>query len=165
MANLKRRDKINYYLDIAESVLERGTCIRRNFGAVIVNNDRIISTGYTGAPRGRVNCNDVGYCTREKLNIPKGQRYELCRSVHAEANAIVAASRTEMLGATLYLACHDAKTNELYGEVEPCSMCKRLIINAGIETVIIRNTHDEYTTIKTESWVDDDDSLNGSDGY
>ena len=116
MENYTRRDKINYYLDIAETVLERGTCLRRNFGAIIVNNDQIISTGYVGAPRGRANCVDLGYCTREKLNIPKGQRYELCRSVHAEANAIIAASRKDMIGATIYLACHDAKTGELYGE-------------------------------------------------
>ena len=165
MKNYKRRDKINYYLDIAETVLERGTCIRRNFGAIIVSNDRIISTGYVGSPRGRANCVDLGYCTREKLNVPKGQRYELCRSVHAEANAIIAADRNDMLGATLYLACHDAKTGELYGEVEPCSMCKRMIINAGISTVIIRNTKDTYTTINVESWIENDDSIEGSKGY
>lgn len=114
MEAYKRRDKINYYLDIAETVLERSTCLRRKFGAIIVKNDSIVSTGYVGAPRGRANCVDLGHCTREKLNVPKGQRYELCRSVHAEANAIIAASRAETLGATLYLACHDAKTGELH---------------------------------------------------
>lgn len=165
MEAYKRRDKINYYLDIAETVLERSTCLRRKFGAIIVKNDSIVSTGYVGAPRGRANCVDLGHCTREKLNVPKGQRYELCRSVHAEANAIIAASRAETLGATLYLACHDAKTGELYGDVEPCSMCKRMIINAGISTVIIRNTRDTYTTINVESWIDNDDSINGTDGY
>ncbi len=165
MGEYNRRDKINYYLDIAEAVLERSTCIRRHFGAIIVSNDRIISTGYVGAPRGRSNCVDLGYCTREKLNIPKGQRYELCRSVHAEANAIIAASRQDMLGATLYLACHDAKTGKLDGEVEPCSMCKRMIINAGISTVIIRNTKETYTTINVENWIDNDESINGTDGY
>ena len=102
---MTRRDKINYYLDIAETVLERGTCLRRNFGAIIVKNDQIVSTGYVGAPRGRENCCDLGYCTRAKLNIPRGQRYELCRSVHAEANAIIHASRTDMLKSTLYLVC------------------------------------------------------------
>lgn len=165
METYKRRDKINYYLDIAETVLERSTCLRRKFGAIIVKNDSIVSTGYVGAPRGRANCVDLGVCTREKLNVPKGQRYELCRSVHAEANAIIAASREEMLGATLYLAGHDAKTGELDGNVEPCSMCKRLIINAGISTVIIRNTCDTYTTINVESWIDKDESINGTDGY
>ena len=160
-----RRDKINYYLDIAETVLERGTCIRRKFGALIVKNDEIISTGYVGAPRGRANCTDLGYCTREKLNIPKGQRYELCRSVHAEANAIICASRRDMMGATIYLACHDGKTGELDGKVEPCSMCKSIIINAGITTVIIRNTEDTFTTIDVNNWVENDDSIEGTQGY
>lgn len=160
-----RRDKINYYLDIAETVLERGTCLRRNFGTIIVKNDEIISTGYVGAPRGRANCSDLGYCTREKLNIPKGERYELCRSVHAEANAIISASRNDLIGSTLYLACHDAKTNELYGDIEPCSMCKRLIINAGISKVIARNTRDTYTVYDVSDWIKNDDSLNEHKGY
>lgn len=160
-----RIDKINYYLDIAETVLERGTCLRRNFGAIIVNNDEIVSTGYVGAPRGRANCVDLGYCTREKLNIPKGQRYELCRSVHAEQNAIISASRADMIGATIYLACHDAKTNELYGDVEPCSMCKRAIINAGIEKVIVRTSRTEYKIFNVIDWIENDDSINGSEGY
>ena len=162
---MTRRDKINYYLDIAESVLKRGTCMRRNFGAIIVKNDEIISTGYVGAPRGRANCSDLGYCTREKLNIPKGERYELCRSVHAEANAIISAPRNEMIGASIYLACHDAKTDELYGEVEPCSMCKCLIINAGISTVYVRTSRDEYKTIAVNSWIENDDSLSMKSGY
>lgn len=160
-----RRDKINYYLDIAETVLERGTCIRRNFGAIIVKNDEIVSTGYVGAPRGTANCVDLGYCTREKLNVPKGQRYELCRSVHAEANAIISASRNDMIGSTIYLACHDYKTGELYGDVEPCSMCKRLIINAGIAEVIVRVTRDTYKVIKVSSWIENDESLKGAQGY
>ena len=96
---MTRRDKINYYLDIAETVLTRGTCMRRLYGAIIVKNDQIISTGYVGAPRGRANCTDLGYCTRDRLQIPRGQRYELCRSVHAEANAIIHAARADMIGA------------------------------------------------------------------
>ena len=108
-----RVDKENYYLDIAETVLERGTCLRRNYGAIIVKNDEIVSTGYSGAPRGRKNCINLGYCMRESLNIPQGERYELCRSVHAEANAIISASRRDMLGATLYLAGRDMKTGAL----------------------------------------------------
>lgn len=161
----KRRDKTNYYLDIAETVLERGTCLRRNFGAIIVKNDEIISTGYVGAPRGRKNCSDLGYCTREKLNIPKGERYELCRSVHAEANAIISASRNNLIGSILYLAGHDAKTNEIYGDIEPCSMCKRLIINAGIIKVITRNTRDTYTVFDVSDWVENDESLTDHRGY
>lgn len=162
---MNRRDKINYYLDIAETVCERGTCLRRNFGAIIVHNDEIVSTGYTGAPRGLQNCCDLGTCTREKLNVPKGQRYELCRSVHAEANCIISASRRDMIGAVLYLACHDANTGELYGDVEPCSMCKRLIINAGISSVVIRTDKDKFRTIDVESWITNDGSLNGTGGY
>lgn len=161
----KRVDKINYYLDIAMTVAERGTCLRRNFGAIIVQNDSIIATGYNGAPRGRKNCSDVGFCMREKLNIPKGQRYELCRSVHAEMNCIIAAPRNEMLGSTLYLACLDAKSGQLDGGVEPCSMCKRLIINAGIEKVIVRTAPGEYREFSVRDWVEKDESLNGSEGY
>ena len=162
---MERRDKVNYYLDIAETVLERGTCLRRNFGAIIVKNDQIISTGYVGAPRGRKNCSDLGYCTREKLNVPRGERYELCRSVHAEANAIIAASRNDMIGATLYLVGRDAKTGELVSNANSCSMCKRTIINAGIDTVIIRNTPEEYTVIQVSDWVENDESLDGTFGY
>lgn len=154
---MKRRDKINYYLDIAETVLERGTCIRRNFGAVIVKNDQIISTGYTGSPRGRTNCSDTGKCARQELKVPKGQRYELCKSVHAEANAIIDAARNDMIGATLYLAGHDAETGEILAEAEPCLMCKRLIINAGINTVIIRVTKDEFKTVPVSNWIENED--------
>lgn len=162
---MDRRDKTNYYLDIAQSVLERSTCLRRNFGAIIVKNDEIVSTGYAGAPRGRANCSDLGYCTREKLNIPRGQRYELCRSVHAEANAIISAPRSAMIGATLYLVGVDYKTRELVSDASSCAMCKRMIINAGIETVIIRNTPDRYTVVRVQDWIEDDDSLDGRLGY
>ena len=162
---MSRRDKINYYLDIAQTVLERGTCLRRNFGAIIVKNDQIISTGYVGAPRGRANCTDLGYCTRMKLNVPRGERYELCRSVHAEANAIIAASRNDMIGATLYLVGREYATGELVPDANHCAMCKRMIINAGISTVIIRNSPEQFTTINVSSWIEDDDSLTGKRGY
>lgn len=162
---MERRDKINYYLDIAQSVLERGTCIRRNFGSIIVNHDEIVSTGYVGAPRGRKNCSDLGYCTREKLNIPRGERYELCRSVHAEANAIISAPRSAMIGATLYLVGVDYNTGELVSNASSCAMCKRMIINAGIETVIVRSTPEEYVVIPVSDWVENDDSLSGQRGY
>lgn len=162
---MARRDKNNYYLDIAQTVAERCTCIRRNFGAIIVKNDEIISTGYVGAPRGRKNCTDLGYCTREKLNIPRGERYELCRSVHAEANAIISASRNEMIGSTLYMVCLDYGTKELVPGTNSCSMCKRQIINAGIDTVIIRDTPDEYRVIEVQTWIDNDESIDGVRGY
>lgn len=162
---MERRDKINYYLDIAETVLERGTCLRRNYGAIIVKNDEIISTGYVGAPRGRANCSDLGYCTREKLNIPRGERYELCRSVHAEANAIISAARSDTIGSTLYLVGKDKRTGELVADANPCAMCKRMIINAGISTVIVRNTASEYTGISVNDWIENDESLDGKLGY
>lgn len=161
----ERVSKTNYYLDIAETVSERSTCMRRRFGAIIVKNDTIVSTGYNGAPRGRKNCNDVGICIREKLHIPRGERYELCRSIHAEANAIIAAPREQMLGATLYMACTDPKTGTLMAGTSSCSMCKRQIINAGIETVVVRDTKDEYRTIAVSDWVGHDESLEGTFGY
>ncbi len=155
-----RRDKINYYLDIADSVCERSTCLRIRYGAVIVQNDEIVSTGYNGAPRGRKNCSDVGFCLREARGIPSGERYELCRSVHAEANAIISAGRREMLGASLYLAARDAKTNEVLANRTSCSMCRRLIINAGIKNVYVREDDEHYSTVDVErDWVDRDDSL------
>ncbi|MBR6408176.1 MAG: cytidine deaminase [Clostridia bacterium] len=160
-----RRDKINYYLDIAETVSERGTCLRRNYGAIIVKNDEIVSTGYSGSPRGRANCCDTGVCIRSKLGIPRGERYELCRSVHAEANCIISASREEMLGGTIYLCGKDAVTGEIIANANSCSMCKRLIINAGLERVIIRCTHDEYRVIDVQEWIDNDESLDGVMGY
>jgi dCMP deaminase len=162
---MQRRDKINYYLDITETVSGRGTCLRRNYGAIIVKNDEIISTGFNGAPRGRANCCDLNTCVREKLNIPTGQRYELCRSVHAEANCIISAPRSEMLGATIYLVGKNPKTGELLDDSESCTMCKRLIINAGISMVIIRLTKDTFRTVNVEKWIENDESLEGSDGY
>lgn len=161
-----RKDKNNYYLDIAMMVLSRGTCLRRNFGAVIVKNDEIISTGYTGAPRMRKNCNDLGYCLREKNNVPRGERYELCRSVHAEANAIISASRDRMIGATLYLVGEDVKTKLLVENPSSCAMCKRLIINAGIKNVVVRTSKNSYKIIDVEKdWISNDESITGELGY
>ena len=162
---MNRRDKNNYYLDIAQTVTERGTCLRRNYGSIIVKNDEILATGYTGAPRGRANCIDLGYCRRQKLNIPRGERYELCRSIHAEANAIIAAARERMLGATLYMVCVDPKENSLVAGTSSCMMCKRQIINAGITKVVVRDTKTEFRIIDVESWIANDDSLSGNFGY
>jgi len=162
---MRRRDKINYYLDIAETVIKRGTCLRRNYGAIVVKNDEIISTGYTGAPRGRKNCTDLGYCIREKKQIPRGQNYEICRSVHAEANAIISAKRSDMLEATMYLVGKEAKTDEYVLNANSCTMCKRLIINAGISRVIVRIDEYEYKSIEVASWIEDDDSLGENMGY
>lgn len=160
-----RISKENYYLDIAQTVAERCTCLRRKFGAIIVKDDSIIATGYNGAPRGRVNCIDRGSCIREELKIPRGERYELCRAVHAEANAIIAAPRDQMLGSTLYMACVNPKDGSLYAGTSSCMMCKRMIINAGIETVVVRDTPDEFRVIRVQDWIADDDSLTGVFGY
>jgi len=162
---MSRVSKINYYLDIAQTVAERSTCLRKRYGAIIVKNDSIVSTGYNGAPRGRQNCSDLGYCQREKLNIPRGERYELCRSVHAEANAIISASSEEMLDATIYMTCTDPRSGELVSGICSCSMCKRMAINAGIKEVVVRETPEEYTVYKVSDWVENDDSLSGVFGY
>ena len=165
MQALQRRDKINYYLDLAETVSQRCTCLRRHYGAVIVKEDEVISTGYVGAPRGRENCSDLGYCLRAKMGVPRGQRYELCRSVHAEANAIISASRRDMLGATLYLVGREVDTGSYVENAVCCSMCKRLVINAGIQQVIVRDDKDHYRVIQVSDWIEDDESLRGELGY
>ncbi|MDO4811671.1 MAG: deaminase [Eubacteriales bacterium] len=154
---MSRISKENYYLDIAQTVLERATCLRRVYGAIIVKNDEIISTGYNGAPRGRRNCVDMGYCTREAMQIPRGERYELCRSVHAEANAIISAARRDMVGGTLYLVGRNAQTGELLHDATSCAMCRRLVINSGLSRVVIRKTEDEFETVDVQEWVDGDD--------
>ena len=156
---MKRKDKENYYLDIAETVLARSTCIRRKYGAIIVKNDEIIATGYNGAPRGRKNCIDLEHCLRDELGIPSGERYELCRSVHAESNAIISAPRQSMIDATLYLSGRNGKTGEILTDTTPCSMCRRLIINAGIKKVACRVGETEYIVTNVRDWVFGDDSL------
>ena len=156
---MKRIDKENYYLDIAETVLERSTCLRRCYGAIIVKNDEIISTGYTGAPRGRKNCIDLGYCTRQKCEMPSGKGYEKCRSVHSEQNAIISAARKDMIGATLYLVGINQRNGEYVKDNEPCSFCKRMIINAGIEKVVMRDTKKEYRVEEVENWIKNDDTI------
>ena len=151
----ERVDKINYYLDIAGTVAQRSTCRRRIYGA-----------GYVGAPRGRTNCLDLEYCIREKLRVPRGERYELCRSVHAEANAIISAQRSEMLGADMFLVGYEAVSGELIQSSNSCSMCKRMIINAGISKVYIRDTPSQYRMIDVyNDWVLQDESLDGVLGY
>lgn len=155
----ERTSKTEYYLDIADAVQSRSTCLRRRYGAIIVNNDEILATGYNGAPRGRKNCNDLMFCTREQMNIPSGQRYELCRSVHAEANAIISGARRDMLGGTMYLVGRDAKSSELLQDTTPCSMCRRLIINSGIEKVITRIGKGRYFTVEVAQWIEGDDTM------
>ena len=162
---MTRPDKINYYLDIAETVSERSTCLRKHYGAIIVKNDIIVSTGYNGAPRGRKNCSDIGYCMRDKLGIPRGERYEMCRAVHAEANAIISAERNKMIGSSLFLVGIDARTGNYVEHASSCSMCKRMVINAGIERVYVRDDRENYRVIEVSDWIKDDESLEGVMGY
>ena len=156
---MDRKDKTNYYLDIADTVSNRSTCIRRQYGAIIVRNDEILSTGYNGAPRGRRNCGDIGHCTRESLDVPVGERYELCRSVHAEANAIISAARRDMMGGTLFLAGREYQGRDIIRDAAPCLMCKRLIINAGITRIVSRTGADGYEVTEVRDWIFNDDSL------
>ena len=132
---IQRISKDEHYLDQAKSVLKRSTCLRRQYGAVIVNNDEVVSTGYNGAPRGETNCIDTGICERERLNIPKGERYELCVAVHAEQNAIISASRKDMIGGTIYIAGREVATGK-DANPAPCLICRRMLVNAGIKRCV-----------------------------
>ncbi len=162
---MERIDKINYYLDMAEVALERGTCLRRNYGAIIIKNDEVVSTGYVGAPRGRKNCCELKTCIREKLNVPRGERYEMCRSVHAEQNAIISAERSKMIDATLFLCGKTYKDGEYVANSNPCALCKRMIINAGIKDIYIRDSKTEYRHILVSDYIENDESLEGIKGY
>ena len=150
--NMNRPSKTEYYIEIAKSVARRSTCMRRQFGAVIVKNDQIISTGYNGSPRKTTNCLDLGYCTRKKLDIPAGQNYELCRAVHAEMNAVIHASRLDMVGADLYLAGREVDTGEPVQNPQPCLLCRRVIINAGIARIIMPG-EDGFRYVEVDDWI------------
>ena len=152
---MKRVDRINYYLNMAETAGQRGTCIRKKYGAIIVKNDRIVSTGYVGAPRKRKNCCDIGRCLREELKIPSGERYELCRSVHAEANAIIQAHPDEAENSVLYLYGVDAKTGNAIDYSTPCEMCRRMIRNAKISEVVSYRMN-EIHRVNPNDWIKED---------
>jgi len=159
----RRIDKVNYYLNIAKTVAERSTCLRKKVGCVIVNNDEIIATGYNGAPRGRKNCTDIGYCCKKKY-FPDMRHagYDACRAVHAEQNALLSARRQDMLGATLYLVIFRPDTGEFEVGANSCQMCRKMIINSGIERVIVREENEEgYNIIDVQEWVENDDLLEG----
>lgn len=149
-----RPSKIEYYLKMAETVSTRSTCLRIRYGSVIVKNDRIISTGYNGSPKGRPNCCDIGECYRKKHNIPHMTRYETCASVHSEMNAIISGTFHEMNDSTLYLCGIDVDSNK-YVEADCCMMCKRAIINAGIKNVIFRTATGGYREIDVSDWNND----------
>ncbi len=163
----KRIDKINYYLDIAEAVSERGTCLRKNFGCIIVKNDEIIATGYTGAPRGRKNCIDLGYCTKkEKFPDIHHGGYDACRSVHAEQNAMLSVARRDMIDSTMYLVGKRVDTKEYEPGANSCQMCRKMIINAGIKELIVRGKDKkEYMKVDVKDWINKDDLLEGKNTY
>jgi dCMP deaminase len=153
---MRRPSKEEYYLNIARQVSRRGTCLRRCYGAVIVKDDQIVATGYTGSPRGVANCDELGQCERQRQKIPAGQRYELCRSVHAEMNAIIHASRQQTIDATLYLNGDDLTTGRIIANPEPCQLCRRVIINAGIIKVVALQADGSIKTTLVESWVEEE---------
>ena len=162
---MKRLDWDKFFIGVAELASKRSRDLNTQVGACIVKRNKIISTGYNGAPRGRVNCNDLGKCIREELDIPRGERYELCRSVHAEQNAIISAPRKDMIGATLYEVGIDVNTGEYSKNAMPCAMCKRFIINSGITTMVFRDDKENYRVIDVQDLIDNDDSLDGTRGY
>jgi dCMP deaminase len=145
-----RPDWDEYFINIAKAVSSRATCLRRKYGAIITKENIIVSTGYNGAPSGMKDCFEVGKCTRKELQIPHGERYELCHSVHAEANAIIRASVDELRGATIYISGSDGK-NECYAE--PCMMCKRMILNSRIAKVVYSDGNEEFVVVNPSKWL------------
>lgn len=140
-----------YFIGIAKAVATRATCLRRKYGAVITKDNTIVSTGYNGAPAGMKDCLEVGKCTRKELQIPHGERYELCHSVHAEANAIIRASVDELRGSTIYIAGSDSKDSECLSE--PCMMCKRMILNSKIAKVVYSDGRNGFKIIDPKKWL------------
>lgn len=130
----ERPEWTNYFLDIARAVGRRSTCLRRQYGAIIVKDKIIISTGYNGAPRGEANCIDTGVCERERLHVPKGQNYELCVAVHAEQNAMLNADPGKMQGATIYVVGYNSDGTLASGK--PCLLCRRMLRNAMLAKVV-----------------------------
>ena len=152
----KRISKIDTYLNCAESFAYRSTCLKRKYGAVIVKDDAVISTGYNGSPRGYENCCDIGNCPRMRRNMHQGEGYEMCRAIHAEANALLNCSREQTIGADLYLTSINPDDNSIH-RAKPCPLCARTIIQAGINNVILRQGEgeDNYVIVpaKELEWV------------
>jgi len=152
----KRTSKDEYYLNIAREVAQRSTCLRRSIGALIIKDDQIISTGYVGAPRKTMSSLEHGFCLRDKLNIPHGQRYELCRSVHAEQNAIINAARAgvSLLGGDMYIFGSDITTGNTITAF-PCFICKKMIINCSLGRVICSTKDGGLNIFKIKDWIKD----------
>ncbi|MCJ7680341.1 MAG: dCMP deaminase family protein [Candidatus Aminicenantes bacterium] len=152
----KRITKDDYYLGIAKEVARRSTCFRRSIGAIIIRDDQIISTGYVGAPRKTTSSIEHGFCLRDRLNIPHGQRYELCRSVHAEQNCIINAARAgvSLLGGDMFIY------GSAYGEEEPinafpCFICKKMIINTSLKRIVCSTEDGGRHIFTVEEWIHD----------
>lgn len=155
-ADFDRPTKDESFMEIAQAVSMRSTCIRRRYGAVIVSKDgRIVSTGYNGAPRHRANCSDLGSCLREELKIKPGTHYELCRAVHAEANAIINGNPLDVAGGTLYLAGTEVRSGKPTKSMRPCAMCERMILNAQIARVVLRDEEGRLFSVNPLDWEDD----------
>ena len=146
-----RPDWDEYFIGIAKAVSTRATCLRRKYGAVITKDNVIVSTGYNGAPSGMKDCLEVGKCTRKELQIPHGERYELCHSVHAEANAIIRASVDELRGSTIYVSGVDDGNKECYSE--PCMMCKRMMLNSKIASVVYSDGNNGFVVADPRKWL------------
>ncbi|MBI4685222.1 MAG: dCMP deaminase family protein [Nitrospirae bacterium] len=148
---IKRPGWDEYFINIAKAVSARATCLRRKYGAVITKDNMIVSTGYNGAPSGMKDCFEAGRCTRKELLIPHGERYELCHSVHAEANAIIRASVHELKGATIYISGANDGIGECHSE--PCMMCKRIILNSKIARVVYSDGNGSFHVINPKKWL------------
>lgn len=151
----KNGSKKEYYMSITKQVSKRSKCYRINMGAMIVKDDQIISTGYIGAPRKTKDCLEHGFCLRTDLDIPHGQRYEMCRSVHAEMNAIINAARAgvSLLGGDMYI--YGEKKEEEPVNAFPCFICKKMIINAGIKNVFCSTKSGRIKKFKVSKWTED----------
>ncbi len=151
---IKRPSKDRYYLNIAKEVSTRSTCLKVLIGAIIVREDQIVATGYVGAPRGTKSSLEWGFCLRKKLGIPSGTQYELCRSVHAEQNAIINAARAgvSVLGGDMYIYGELRDSGEIINAF-PCFICKKMIINAGLKRVISSTKDGNYEEFLVEDWV------------
>jgi dCMP deaminase len=147
----KRPGWDEYFINIAKAVSARATCLRRKYGAVITKDHIIVSTGYNGAPAGMKDCLTVGKCTRKELQIPHGERYELCHSIHAEANAIIRSSVSELKDAVIYVSGEDCDAGECASE--PCMMCKRMILNAQVKKVVYSDGNGKYKVINPRTWL------------
>jgi len=159
----KRPSKDWYYIGIAKEVSKRATCLRRKIGAILVVDDEIRATGYCGSPRGAKNCVDLGFCIRQRDGIPSGERYEYCKSVHAEQNVLISAARRDIIGGTMYISGEDLvgdlKSKNPNVWIEPCSLCKKMIINAGVVRVVAGDPNSDLLEFKVTDWLKEENYM------